>query len=241
MIARDRRRACAIACCSMLIAMLAGCDSMPGRPTEAEMPLRPSAVTDFAHLYGENCAGCHGADGKLGPATALNNPVYLAIVDDATMHRVIANGTAGTAMPPFVRSQGGTLTDPQIDLIIAGIRKDWDGDKSAGVGAPPYSSTSAGDANRGARVYTANCQSCHAADGKGGVAGSIVDASFLALVSDQNLRTTMIAGRSDLGHPDWKGYASGQALTPQQVSDVVAWMASKRPATPLDLSSASVQ
>jgi cytochrome c oxidase cbb3-type subunit 3/ubiquinol-cytochrome c reductase cytochrome c subunit len=224
----------------MLAAMLGGCDSMPGRPTEAEMPLRPSAITDFAQLYGENCAGCHGVDGKLGPATAFNNPVYLSIVDDASMHRVIANGTPGTAMPPFARSQGGTLTDQQIDLIIAGVRKVWSGDKTAGDGAPRYSSDSAGNSGRGARVYEGNCESCHGADGKGGSAGSIVDASFLALVSDQNLRTTVIAGRADIGHPDWKGYPSGKPLSPQQVADVVAWMASKRAPSPLNVSSVAI-
>ena len=229
----------AIACAYITVAFLQGCDWMPGRPTEAEMPLRPSAITDFARLYGENCAGCHGVDGKLGPATALNNPVYLAIVDDAAMHRAIADGTAGTAMPPFARAQGGNLTDQQIDLVVAGIRRQWSGDKSAGAGAPPYSSNSAGDSNRGAQVYAENCASCHGADGKTGAAGSIVDASFLALVSDQNLRTIVIAGRPDLGHPDWKSYPARKALTAQQVSDVVAWIASKRPASMLSALSAA--
>ena len=239
MIARNRHSLIAIACAYVTAAFLAGCDWMPGRPTQAEMPLRPSAITDFAFLYGENCAGCHGVEGKLGPAIALNNPMYLAIVDDTAMRRVIADGTAGTAMPPFARAQGGNLTDQQIDIVVKGIRKQWSGDRSVDAGAPPYSSNSAGDSNRGAQVYAANCASCHGADGKAGAAGSIVDASFLALVSDQNLRTTVIAGRPDLGHPDWKSYPAGQALTAQQVSDVVAWLAAKRPASMLSASSAA--
>ena len=238
MIARGRRMI-AIACAAVTAAFLQGCDWMPGRPTQAEMPLRPSAITDFARLYGENCAGCHGVDGKLGPAIALNNPVYLAIVDDAAMRRVIADGTVGTSMPPFARAQGGNLTDQQIDIVVAGIRRQWSGDKSVGAGAPPYSSNSSGDSNRGERVYAENCASCHGADGKAGAAGSIVDASFLALVSDQNLRTIVIAGRPDFGHPDWRSYPSRQALTAQQVSDVVAWIAAKRPAPMLSALSAA--
>ena len=51
-----------------------------------------------------------------------------------------------------------------------------------------------------------------------------MDPSYLALVSDQGLRTTVIAGRPDLGMPDWRGYVAGQPLTPQQVSDVTAWL-----------------
>jgi mono/diheme cytochrome c family protein len=218
---------------SSLAILIAGCESFPGQPTQAELPLRPTNVTDFATLYGENCAGCHGADGKSGAAIAMNNPVYLAIIDDASMRRVIASGVAGTAMPPFAQSAGGSLTDQQIGILIAGIRKDWAGATDVPAGAPPYSASGAGDPNQGAQVYAANCQSCHGADGKGATAGSVVDPSYLALVSNQYLRSIVIAGRPDLGHPDWKNTAGGQPLTSQQVSDVVAWLASKRPASPL--------
>jgi cytochrome c oxidase cbb3-type subunit 3 len=231
-----RRLKSLFAIASLAAIVLAGCDSLPGRPTQADLPLRPTNVTDFARLYGENCAGCHGADGKSGAAIAMNNPVYLAIVDDASMRRVITNGIPGTAMPPFAQSAGGSLTDHQIDLLIAGIRKDWSGAADAGAGAPPYSSSTQGDSNSGAQVFATNCQSCHGRDGKGGSGGSVVDPSYLALVSDQYLRTIVIAGRPELGHPDWKDAAGGQPLTAQQVSDIVAWLASKRPASPLALS-----
>ena len=143
----------------------------------------------------------------------MNNPIYLAIIDDASMRHVIADGVPGTAMPPFAQSAGGSLTDQQIDLLIAGIRKNWSGVPDAAAGAPPYSSSAAGDSNSGAQVYATNCQSCHGPDGKGGSAGSIVDGAYLSLVSNQYLRTIVIAGRPDLGHPDWKHDASGQPLT----------------------------
>ena len=229
----NSRRAKSLVAIASVAILIAGCDSLPGRPTQADLPLRPTDITDFATLYGENCAGCHGADGKFGAAIGMNNPIYLAIADDASMHRVIANGSPGTAMPPFAQTAGGSLTDRQIDLLIAGIRKSWVGAPDEAAGAPPYSATIGGDSNRGAQVYASNCQSCHGPDGKGGRAGSIVDASYLSLVSDQYLRTIMIAGRPELGHPDWKQDVAGQPLTPAQVSDVIAWLSSKRPASPL--------
>ncbi len=213
--------------------MLTGCDSLPGRPKPADVPLRPSAITDFSQLYGENCAGCHGADGKFGAAIALNNPDYLGIADDASIRRAVADGVRGTAMPPFALSAGGSLTNKQIDILIATMRKTWAGPANSAQGAPSYASTDSGDPNRGAQVYSANCQSCHGADGKGGsAAGSIVDASYLSLVSDQYLRTLVIAGRPDWPHPSWKQYPSGQPLKSAQVSDLVAWLASKRPPAP---------
>jgi len=136
-------------------------------------------------------------------------------------------------MPPFALSAGGPLTDKQIDILIDGMRKNWAGAADLAGGAPPYVSNVTGDSNRGAQIYAANCQSCHGTDGKGGpTAGSVVDASYLSLVSNQYLRTITIVGRPDLHHPDWKQYPSGQPLNSNQVSDVVAWLVSKRPSVP---------
>ena len=52
-----------------------------------------------------------------------------------------------------------------------------------------------GDSERGAAVFRTYCSSCHGQDGKGGKAGSVVDGSYLALVSDEELRMNVILGR----------------------------------------------
>src|SRR2546428_4948442 len=110
-----------------MIASLActGCSSSPGRPGPDSEVLPPNQVMEFKLLYAENCAGCHGADGKGGAAIALADPVYLAIADDAAMRKVVANGVRGTAMPAFAQSAGGMLTDKQIDGITSEIRSRW--------------------------------------------------------------------------------------------------------------------
>ena len=51
-------------------------------------------------------------------------------------------------------------------------------------------------------------------------------------MSNQGLRTTVIAGRPDLGAPDWRGNLPGQIMTSQDVADVVAWLAAQRPEFP---------
>ena len=213
---------------------LLGCANAPGRPRPGEMPVVPNEISDFGALYGQNCAGCHGAEGKGGAAISLANPVYLAIADDAVLHRATANGVPGTTMPAFAQSAGGMLTDKQVEAIVSGIREHWaQPDIFHGADPPPYSSSAPGDPARGSQVYATYCSSCHGAAGHGGPkASSIVDGSFLALVSDQELRTIVIAGRPELGAPDWQNDVPGMPMTAQGISDVVAWLASQRPKFP---------
>ena len=178
-----------------------------------EVVPRPEAVMSFDKLYAQNCAGCHGVDGQNGAATNLANPVYEALVDDATLRDVIANGEKGTLMPAFGQSAGGHLTDAQVecdcerDARAAGRR----GMCLAGQNAPPYKASQDGNAAKGKRVYGMACARCHGTAQKAGPAGSILDGSFLALVNPQMIRTTVIAGRPDIGHPDWRGYVPGRS------------------------------
>jgi len=64
----------------------------PGQPTEADIDLKPDEVRDFATLYAQNCAGCHGKDGKGNSALALANPVFLAIAGDDIIRRAATSG-----------------------------------------------------------------------------------------------------------------------------------------------------
>lgn len=67
---------------------------------------------------------------------------------------------------------------------------------------------------------------CH---GKGAKIGPVTDPSYLALVSDQNLRTSIIVGRPDFGMPDWRFVNLGHALSDQDILDIVAYLISLRP------------
>jgi cytochrome c oxidase cbb3-type subunit 3 len=213
---------------------LSGCASAPGRPLPGDMPIVPSEISDFSTLYEHNCAGCHASEGKGGAAIALSDPVYLAIADSTILRNAAANGIPGTSMPAFAQSAGGMLTDKQIDIIVDGIRERWSKpDALRDANPPPYSSSEPGDPARGSQVYATFCSSCHGLGGRGGQkASSIVDRSFLALINDQELRTIVIAGRPELGAPDWRNDVPGKPLSAQDVSDVVAWLASQRPKFP---------
>jgi len=210
---------------------LAGCSHLPGKPGPGPEVPRPDSVLDPVVLFNQNCQGCHGADGKNGPAMMLSDPVYLALVDDDILRNVISKGRPGTAMSAFAQKEGGMLTDAQVNAIIRGIRERW-GKPSAldGTTAPPYAAKAAGDATHGQAVYGTFCASCHGADRNGGPkAGSIVDHAYLSLITDQGLRTMVIAGRPDFNAPDWRNNVPGHPMSDQEITDVVAWLASQRP------------
>jgi cytochrome c oxidase cbb3-type subunit III len=213
---------------------LVACNTPPGQPQTGSETVAPNEISDFGTLYAENCAGCHGADGRGGAAIALADPVYLAIVDEPSVRRVIANGVHGTSMPAFAQSAGGMLTDQQVDVIASAMFSHWAKKGMLEGGNPPsYAAKNQGNAAHGELVYGTYCASCHGPQGKGGAkASAITNDSFLALVSDQGLRTVVITGRPELGAPDWRGNVSGRAMTEQEITDVVAWLASHRTQTP---------
>jgi cytochrome c oxidase cbb3-type subunit 3/ubiquinol-cytochrome c reductase cytochrome c subunit len=216
-----------------------GCDHFPGKPgPEPEVP-RPEHVLDFATLYHENCAACHGEHGVRGASISLANPVYLAYAGEANIRTAIANGVHGTLMPAFAQSAGGMLTDEQVTVLAHGMISAWGKpDALAGTTAPAYHPAAAGNAADGQKVFTTSCAMCHGDQGQGkrtadghGL-GSIVDRSYLALVSDQYLRSVIVGGLPGQGMPDYLHHgAPGTAphvMTDGDVSSVVAWLGSHR-------------
>ncbi len=224
-----------------LMLAAAGCGRLPGATAAAGTVQRPDAVTDFHTLYSANCQACHGAGGQNGPATDLGNPEYQALVDDTTLRKWISGGMPGTQMPAFAQSAGGMLTDAQIGAIIAGMRKEWAKPNAfAGATPPPYAQEPGGDVKRGQAAYQARCASCH----QGPARQQVTSTVYLSLVSDQALRTIIVAGRPDIGQPDWRlGYVPGSPnnlrnvkiqpldqnpLSAQDVTDIVTYLGSLR-------------
>ncbi len=235
------QRVIALAVSLMAMLALAACTHLSGKPAPGPEVPRPDSVLNPTVLYSQNCAGCHGAEGKHGAAMALSDPVYLAIVDDDTLRSTVSKGRPGTAMSAFAQKEGGMLTDDQVNAIIHGIRERWSKPNAlAGVVAPPYAAKEPGNPQQGAAVYATFCASCHGTDGKGGPkAGSVTNAAYLSLISDQGLRTIVITGRPDFGAPDWRDNVPGHPMTDQQISDVVAWLIAQRPKHPAPGASAN--
>jgi mono/diheme cytochrome c family protein len=204
-----------------------GCHRRIGEPDNQEELMRPENVVSFDRLYRQNCSACHGENGSGGPAMDLSNSTYQALVDDTSLRRWITSGMPGTEMPAFGESAGGFLTSQQIDILVTGMRMRWAPKNSQQTHMPSYLDTAEGDPNHGGEIFRGNCISCHE-HGK----QKITDLSYLALVSDQSLRTIVIAGRPDIGQPDWRRVRTSEPLTDQDANDVVAYLHSLRIETP---------
>jgi mono/diheme cytochrome c family protein len=251
------------------VLLAAGCD-LPGRPRPADRPVPADQVLGFDALYQTNCAGCHGADGTLGPAPPLNDALFRAAIPEKEVRRVVSEGRPGTPMPAFAKDRSGSLTAAQIDVLVKEIKgipynvvkngdegtvrvevlPKWGTPGPLAKNVPSYlpedkAGTARGDPNRGRKRFAQACAGCHGRDGKGGMdAGAINDPAFLALISDQALRRLVITGRPDLGMPDYAGTADRhdfQPLTSADVADLVALLQAWREGGSVDGKEATVR
>jgi cytochrome c oxidase cbb3-type subunit III len=206
---------------------LSSCDQLPGKPKESDRWKPPEAEKNFQVLFEENCRACHAGETNIGASISMRDPLYLAIIPPDVLRKITAEGVPGTTMPGFLKANGGELTNAQVDIIVNGILN-WG--KSAQItktNLPPYSAA-LGDANHGSEVYNRFCASCHGQVGQNGKAGSILQPDYLQLVSDQYLRSVTIAGRPELGMPNYQNLVPNQPMSDQDIADIVGWLASHR-------------
>lgn len=228
---------------ALLVVVLSGCEP-PGKPNPADKPILPDQILGFEELFSMNCAGCHGANGELGPAPPLNDPLFVEIVPAEVLLSVIRDGRPGTPMPPFLREKGGPLTLAQVKVLAEGIKTQWKGDEPPAGSPPAYELSKpeigqavAGNRQRGAKLFASACGGCHGPNGEGIESDGVVEnalnvPAFLALVSDQSIRRIIITGRLDLGMPNYAEHDGRpddfQTLTNADVNDLIALMADWR-------------
>jgi mono/diheme cytochrome c family protein len=219
--------------------LIAGCQ-WPGQPRPVENGGLPTTLHDFALLFEDNCRGCHGDNGKGGPAPPLNDAIFLHIIPEEAIVQAITSGRPGTPMPAFSLEKAGRLEAFQISILAKGMKEHW-GRPVDVNNIPPYAMQPGGDPKRGAAVFAKACSGCHGHDGEGGKHGDMVvganhDQSFLALTTNQMIRRIIITGRPDLGMPNFAEKtnrpADFQPLTAQEVTDLTAHVNSWRKPVP---------
>lgn len=191
---------------------------------------QPEASVDRgAVLYAQNCATCHGADGRggevpveggLAPSLhAEDNPA----IEAAYVDLVMSTGR----MPPV----GSAFDNREREVVLdAEQRADviaWMTDEFGLPGDLPE--VGEGDPAAGREVWAANCQQCHGATGAGGVAGA---GAWTPQVTDKSPR--QIAEAIRVG-PFQMPQFDEEQITDQEVADVAAYLEeiASEPRTPV--------
>ena len=215
-----RQRALAFGACRWCSRWRAAGDCRAHR-AGSRFSARPDDVTDFATLYSQNCAGVprgERAEWAGDRSRAIPNTRRWWTT------RRCANGSRGgmpgTEMPAFAQSAGGMLTDAQINALIAGMRKEWSQAECL------CRSSAAAVRARSDRRCAARRASLSGAlrfvprDGRSRQQVTSPD-RILRWSAIRRCARIIIAGRPDIGQPDWRHDSpGGKAAAPLSAQDV---------------------
>jgi cytochrome c oxidase cbb3-type subunit 3 len=158
-------------------------------------------------LFGDNCAVCHGADGKGGTGypSLVNGTALWGRTPEALAETIRVGINSGhpesrqSQMLAFGRD--GMLQRPDIDKLSAFVRS---------LSNPSFNGATQDMIAAGRDLFAKNCASCHGEDGKGKAdlgAPDLTDASWIYGGEAQSILTSIWDGRQ--GHmPNWDGRLS---------------------------------
>jgi mono/diheme cytochrome c family protein len=166
-------------------------------------------------LYNENCAMCHGADGRGAQVITISNPDLLAVANDEYFYKTVGNGRGNTAMPGWGKFLSGDMAD------VLAFLKSWKGFSQR----PGSFSASQGDISRGEEKYHYLCSRCHGIYGQGDTGPAIFNPDFLDAASDYFLSEMIAKGRRGTAMIGWSTAVSQQVkLSSADVADVIAFL-----------------
>jgi mono/diheme cytochrome c family protein len=188
-----------------------------------------------ARLFAENCSVCHGAFGEGGPNPTrtgdmippISSAEFLGTRDDTTLTNIIAQGQPDLGMNPFGSSYGGSLSDDEIDALVAYIRG-WQANPPAVAPLPEPTQTPAPAPTTALQIYQGVCAQCHGANGEGGSAPALNTAEFQSKYSDEALSALI----SD-GIPSTPMIGVGGVFSQAQIKDLVGLIRSLKPGATL--------
>lgn len=184
-------------------------ETLPYAEIEARPELTRIVAESGRRLFGDNCAACHGAEGKGGPGFPdLTAQRWHWGGEPETIEETLRVGINSThpdtrlgQMTAFGRL--GALSRADIAAVVSFIRS-----KAEGIGAAEPRDDQG--IERGAEVYAENCVSCHGAEARGDHefgAPDLLDANWLYGGDRTHLTQTLVNGRA--GHmPHWEGRLS---------------------------------
>lgn len=182
-------------------------------------------------LYVQNCAMCHGLDGQGRIGASLD--AFPGISIDSTLRQTISEGIGGSVMPAWVQSEGGPLTQDEVDDIVAYITQSFGGTEPIAP-APTYVAPEIpplpdveGDPSQGSVVYQVNCIVCHGDRGQGRF-GKALAQSWPANQPEVFIRQVVREGISGTVMPAWAQDLGGP-LSEGDIDNVTAFVLTLEP------------
>lgn len=184
-----------------------------------------------AQLFLQNCAMCHGEDGRGRVGANLQD--FPGIEPDLSMRATIAAGVSGSVMPAWSEVNGGPLTEAEIDDITAYLLGVLGGTEPVApaptIRAPviePLPEVE-GDPMQGALVFMSNCAACHGGQAEGGFGWPLAKA-WPGNQPEAYIKSVVSRGVEGAVMPGW-AQDSGGPLTEEQIDDVTAYVLSLSP------------
>ena len=199
-----------------LVALLFTAGVMWAIPTAAQPPAGPSVQGRGKVLYEQNCAVCHGKDGRADtPVSQLLHPHPRDFTDRIDMgrlsvdriYRAIKEGRPATAMAAWSQ----VLTELEIGDVIDYLQSFV----SAGTAAPLSPQKLSFEIGR--RLYASDCASCHGESGRANTEAAKVlkpppnnftDPIKMARLDDGRLSVATVRGKPGTAMGGWGGLLS---------------------------------
>jgi cytochrome c oxidase cbb3-type subunit III len=177
-----------------------------GKPV-AELRHDPAALAVGRNLFANQCAGCHGSDGR-------GNPGFPNLTDQDWLY----GGSPEQVEATIAGGRAGVMIAWRDILGARGVE-----DVTAYVLSLSGRALSGGNVASGAALFAANCVACHGADGRGNQAlgaPNLADQVWLYGGSVEAVRTSIAAGRQG------QMPAQLERLGPQRVKLLAAYVLS---------------
>ena len=180
-----------------------------------------------AQIYTQNCAVCHGPEGK-GRVGANLSATFGGINPKAFFEGVITNGVANSPMPAWSQEKGGPLSKQDVADVAAYVAGLTGGTEPiapsptvVAVAITPAAGV-VGDPSKGSVVFAQNCAVCHGTKGEGRI-GATLQKTWSGIIPAAYIRSTVEKGVPGSPMPAWLNTYGGP-LTPTDIDNVSAYI-----------------
>ena len=176
------------------------------------------------------CSACHGKAGEgkgyeefLTGIPAIGNPDFLRVASKEYIRFTLEKGRSLRQMGSWTGRISGMQAE-ELDGIVSFLKGSNNGADDREV------SLQGADAGEGLLLFERYCQTCHGEQGRGDVAVALNQEGLLSRAGDDFFIRTLLNGRGNTAMPGWSH------LKDDQLSDLLAILASWRSTTPLSAS-----